>query len=252
VASPSSEPRRRPEIRVRSTIDEAVDAHRLNFYGRAPLPMVSRRLLDPVTACGRPEVASSAEYEQGHHVTSSKGVALDLSQHVWSLAKKHDHIHSECQHLAGFFHGLLDTVKLAKHPRTPPETIAWILAFIYLDTHMLCGVYVFEIIAEPNRRAILSLLVSSQRSVGEIERQLHMPQPTVSKHVRVLREAGFVESTVDAQRRLYRLKPRRPHMRRVFSPARLSPCALSIVDATRYEPTRGPGIESTGVPRLRP
>ena len=65
----------------------------------------------------------------------------------------------------------------------------------------------FEIIAEPNRRAILSLLVSSQQSVGEIERQLRMPQPTVSKHLRVLRDAGFVESTVDAQRRLYRLKP---------------------------------------------
>ncbi len=66
---------------------------------------------------------------------------------------------------------------------------------------------VFEIIAEPNRRAILSLLVSSQQSVGEIERQLHMSQPAVSKHLRVLRDAGFVESRVDAQRRLYRLKP---------------------------------------------
>ncbi|HUK31427.1 MAG TPA: metalloregulator ArsR/SmtB family transcription factor [Candidatus Acidoferrum sp.] len=66
---------------------------------------------------------------------------------------------------------------------------------------------VFAIIAEPNRRAILSLLVSSQQSVGDIERRLHMPQPTVSKHLRVLREAGFVESTVDAQRRLYRVKP---------------------------------------------
>jgi DNA-binding transcriptional ArsR family regulator len=65
----------------------------------------------------------------------------------------------------------------------------------------------FEIIAEPNRRAILGLLVTSQQSVGEIERQLGMSQPTVSKHLRVLREAGFVESTVDAQRRLYRLKP---------------------------------------------
>jgi len=66
---------------------------------------------------------------------------------------------------------------------------------------------VFAIIAEPNRRAILSLLAGSQQSVGEIERRLRMPQPTVSKHLRVLREAGFVESTVDAQRRLYRLKP---------------------------------------------
>ena len=67
---------------------------------------------------------------------------------------------------------------------------------------------VFEIIAEPHRRAILSLLVSSEQSVGEIERQLRMSQPTVSKHLRVLRDAGFVESTVDAQRRLYRLKPK--------------------------------------------
>ena len=65
----------------------------------------------------------------------------------------------------------------------------------------------FAIIAEPNRRAILRLLVSSQQSVGQIERRLRMRQPTVSKHLRVLRDAGFVESTVDAQRRLYRLKP---------------------------------------------
>ena len=66
---------------------------------------------------------------------------------------------------------------------------------------------VFDVIAEPNRRAILSLLVSSQQSVSEIERQLRMSQPTVSKHLRVLRKAGFVEFTVDAQRRLYRLQP---------------------------------------------
>ena len=66
---------------------------------------------------------------------------------------------------------------------------------------------VFEIIAEPNRRAILSLLVLSEQSVGEIESQLGMSQPTVSKHLRVLRENGFVESTVDAQRRVYRLNP---------------------------------------------
>ena len=65
----------------------------------------------------------------------------------------------------------------------------------------------FEVLAEPNRRAILSLLASSQQSVGEIERELRMPQPAVSKHLRVLRDAGFVESTVDAQRRLYKLKP---------------------------------------------
>ena len=66
---------------------------------------------------------------------------------------------------------------------------------------------VFEVIAEPHRRAILSLLAASQQSVGDLERQLQMPQTTVSKHLRVLREAGFVEATVDAQRRLYRLRP---------------------------------------------
>jgi len=65
----------------------------------------------------------------------------------------------------------------------------------------------FDIIAEPNRRAILSLLASSEQSVGEIERRLGMTQPAVSKHLRVLREAGFVEAQVDAQRRLYRIKP---------------------------------------------
>lgn len=70
---------------------------------------------------------------------------------------------------------------------------------------------VFAIIAEPNRRAILSLLAGSQHSVGELERQLRMPQPAISKHLRVLREAGFVESTVDAQRRLYRLNPEPLH-----------------------------------------
>jgi DNA-binding transcriptional ArsR family regulator len=61
----------------------------------------------------------------------------------------------------------------------------------------------FAIIAEPNRRAILSLLASAEQSVGEIERRLQMPQPSVSKHLRVLREAGFVEARVEAQRRVY-------------------------------------------------
>jgi DNA-binding transcriptional ArsR family regulator len=65
----------------------------------------------------------------------------------------------------------------------------------------------FGIIAEPNRRAILSLLASSERSVSEIEHKLRMPQPSVSKHLRVLREAGFVEARVDAQRRVYRIRP---------------------------------------------
>lgn len=65
----------------------------------------------------------------------------------------------------------------------------------------------FAIIAEPSRRAILSLLASSELSVGDIEEKLNLSQPSVSKHLRVLRDAGFVQSRVDAQRRLYRIKP---------------------------------------------
>ncbi len=65
----------------------------------------------------------------------------------------------------------------------------------------------FAILAEPSRRAILSLLAASERSVGELEQKLRMPQPSVSKHLRVLRDAGLVEARVDAQRRVYRIRP---------------------------------------------
>lgn len=65
----------------------------------------------------------------------------------------------------------------------------------------------FEVIVEPNRRAILSLLATSERSVGDIQKALHMPQTTVSKHLRVLRDAGLVQAKVDAQRRVYRVEP---------------------------------------------
>jgi DNA-binding transcriptional ArsR family regulator len=65
----------------------------------------------------------------------------------------------------------------------------------------------FTVLAEPNRRTILNLLASSERSVGEIERRLRMPQTSVSKHLRVLRDAGFVESRIEAQKRVYRLRP---------------------------------------------
>jgi len=99
--------------------------------------------------------------------------------------------------------------KLTPHGRGALEHDAskYLLTRIYSCEYIKTVESVFEIIAEPNRRAILSLLVGSQQSVGDIERQLRMAQPTVSKHLRVLRDAGFVESTVDAQRRLYRLKP---------------------------------------------
>src|SRR5574338_264862 len=65
----------------------------------------------------------------------------------------------------------------------------------------------FTVVAEPNRRAILGLLLESERSVGELEAELRLTQPTVSKHLRVLRKAGFVEARVDAQRRVYKIRP---------------------------------------------
>ena len=65
----------------------------------------------------------------------------------------------------------------------------------------------FEVLAEPNRRRILDLLREEQRPVGALVSALRISQPAVSKHLRVLREAGLVEVTVDAQRRVYRLRP---------------------------------------------
>ena len=67
----------------------------------------------------------------------------------------------------------------------------------------------FEVLAEPNRRRILDLLSLGERPVGDLVETLAVSQPAVSKHLRVLREEGFVESRIDAQRRLYRLRPQR-------------------------------------------
>jgi DNA-binding transcriptional ArsR family regulator len=66
---------------------------------------------------------------------------------------------------------------------------------------------VFEVLAEPNRRRILDLLGPSERPVGELVGQLELSQPAVSKHLRVLREAGLVQVRGDGQRRLYRVLP---------------------------------------------
>jgi len=66
---------------------------------------------------------------------------------------------------------------------------------------------VFDVLAESRRRAILDLVRDSERSVGELVAALAMSQPAVSKHLRVLREAGLVEARVAEQRRLYRLRP---------------------------------------------
>ena len=66
---------------------------------------------------------------------------------------------------------------------------------------------VFDILAEPNRRRVLDLLREQERTVGELVTALDMSQPAVSKHLRVLRDAGLVEARVDAQRRIYTLRP---------------------------------------------
>jgi DNA-binding transcriptional ArsR family regulator len=65
----------------------------------------------------------------------------------------------------------------------------------------------FEVLAQPNRRRILDLLREEELPVGELVRLLAASQPSVSKHLRVLRDAGLVEVRVDAQRRLYRVRP---------------------------------------------
>jgi DNA-binding transcriptional ArsR family regulator len=65
----------------------------------------------------------------------------------------------------------------------------------------------FEALAEPNRRKILDLLREEERTVGELVAHLSLSQPAVSKHLRVLREAGLVSARVDAQRRRYRVRP---------------------------------------------
>ena len=65
----------------------------------------------------------------------------------------------------------------------------------------------FEVIAEPNRRRILDLLVEGERPVGELVERVALSQPAVSKHLRILREARLVEVRGEAQRRLYSVRP---------------------------------------------
>lgn len=77
---------------------------------------------------------------------------------------------------------------------------------MYIIKHINDMSSIFEIIAEPTRRSILALLIATPLAVGDIGEELNKPQTTVSKHLRVLREAGVVECSVVAQRRVYRLR----------------------------------------------
>jgi DNA-binding transcriptional ArsR family regulator len=65
----------------------------------------------------------------------------------------------------------------------------------------------FEVVAEPNRRRILDLLIGNERAVGELVRELSVSQPAVSKHLRILRDAGLVDVRTEGQRRVYRIRP---------------------------------------------
>jgi DNA-binding transcriptional ArsR family regulator len=71
------------------------------------------------------------------------------------------------------------------------------------------AVDVFGVVAEPTRRRILDQLRMRESSVGELVSTLAVSQPTMSKHLRVLREAGFVSSRVEAQQRIYRVEAQR-------------------------------------------
>jgi DNA-binding transcriptional ArsR family regulator len=61
----------------------------------------------------------------------------------------------------------------------------------------------FEVLAEPTRRRILDLLLDRERPVGDLVKKLKLSQPGVSKHLRVLRDAGLVSVRTEAQRRIY-------------------------------------------------
>ena len=72
---------------------------------------------------------------------------------------------------------------------------------------MSAALTVLDVIAEPTRRRILDVVRDGERSVTELVEEVGMPQPGVSRHLRVLREAGLVRVRGDAQRRLYSLRP---------------------------------------------
>jgi DNA-binding transcriptional ArsR family regulator len=81
------------------------------------------------------------------------------------------------------------------------------LTVIYISRHIKRMVTTFEVLSEPTRRRILDLLRAQERPVGDLVDAIGMSQPAVSKHLRVLRQAGLVEFRTDAQRRVYRVRP---------------------------------------------
>ena len=102
----------------------------------------------------------------------------------------------------------------------------------------------FEVVADDSRRRILDLLVEEERAVGDLVDRLALSQPTVSKHLQVLRKAGLVEARVDAQRRIYRVRPEplreidqwlTPYRRRWAAHLNALERHLEIMDRTEQE-----------------
>jgi DNA-binding transcriptional ArsR family regulator len=102
----------------------------------------------------------------------------------------------------------------------------------------------FEVVADDSRRRILDLLVEKERAVGDLVDRLALSQPTVSKHLQVLRKAGLVEARVDAQRRIYRVRPEplreidewlTPYRRRWAAHLNALERHLEIMDGTEQE-----------------
>ena len=102
----------------------------------------------------------------------------------------------------------------------------------------------FEVVADDSRRRILDLLVEEERAVGDLVDRLALSQPTVSKHLKVLRAAGLVEARIDAQRRIYRVRPEplheidewlAPYRRRWAAHLNALERHLEIMDGTEQE-----------------
>jgi DNA-binding transcriptional ArsR family regulator len=102
----------------------------------------------------------------------------------------------------------------------------------------------FDVVADESRRQILDLLVQEERAVGDLVDRLAISQPTVSKHLKVLREAGLVEARTDAQRRIYRVRPEplreidewlSPYRRRWVAHLDALARHLEIMDGTKQE-----------------
>ena len=93
-----------------------------------------------------------------------------------------------------------------RHLTTRPHVLAHIYGLAYVEG-VPTELAVLEVIAEPTRRRILDAVRGGERSVGELVERVGMHQPGVSRHLKVLRDAGLVEVRRDAQRRLYRLRP---------------------------------------------